>query len=182
MLKKKTNFCLSQHISSIDLLHKYLFKNKIAIPRIEKIVLVAKLNKMILNTGVFGSEEVYFNSAFFLLYSYCLMSPNIILLKKNVDTHVKNDFILKLILKNRKDIITFLDYMHIYLQEKDVNFLKYKTSISDTTVDIVFPLFDNLSLRHSIESTFSFNFNLREVKKKNFFFKCVPFWLLKSNG
>ena len=180
MLKKKINYMGNQHILNVDLLQKYRLSNINKIPSLKEISLLVNLNDFSNSKNI--SEEILQTYSFLILYSFGFMLPSIQMSKLTVNS-TKN-FNLKLSLKNRGDIETLLEYMFIYLIEKEEDIQKLKTTTWESNLDVCIPLTKNLNTNFNQQSVFnvniSFIFSKKELKKV--FKQFAPFWVLKLNG
>lgn len=183
MLKKRINSSLSQHILHVDLIQKYKFQNKNKIPYIKEVCFLLDLND---STNLINiSEEMTQIYNFFNLYSFSLRSPKVQIYKHEKIIPSSKGFRLKFSIKNRADIEMFLEYIFLYLIEKQDDVQKLRIKKWESNIDLFIPLTRNINIglnqKFFFNINISFNFNEKE-KSLNFFSQFPPFWILRLNG
>lgn len=184
MLKKKINFVQNQHILNVDLIQKYKLQNKNQIPEIKEIFFLLDLNDFsnLLNI----SEEILQIYSFFNLYSLGFMFPKVQIYKYGNTALSSKGFKLKLSIKNQADIKMFLEYIFIFLIEKQDDIQKLKIKKWESNFDLTIPLTKTLTIgvneKPLFNTSVSFIFNKKEIKKKYIFSQFPPLWILRLNG
>ena len=178
MFQKKKSLIVNQHIINVDIIQKYSLKNINEMPEIREIALTA-------NTDIFSnftnvSEEFTQNYSFFILSSVTSMFPYIYMIKNNV-LQTNKKFCLKFVLRNKSDINLFIENFSTYLLEEDTKKIKVVTNEFNLKTFIPFKKDLDVNIQKTTIIScieLSFKFNNRLLKKKNFYKKYPPFWLL----
>ena len=184
MLKKKINSMRNQHILNVDLLQKYTLQNINKIPKVKEVKFLVNLNEF--SNSISFSEEIFQIYSFFIMYSFGFMFPSVQMNNSLNTPFGGKSFNLKSSLKNQADIEIFLEYMLLYLIEKEDDNQKVKITKSESNIDLFIPLTKNLSIdlnqKPSVSINISFKFNKKAIKKSSFIIQFPPFWVLKLNG
>lgn len=182
MLKKKVNLSLNQHLRSIDLSQKYLFKNVNKVPLINKILISIDLKSLKILTNL--PEEFSQNYSFFVLYISSLMAPKIFLSKNTLIATSRKNFNLKVILRDKLDIEFFLDNILIYLLENKESIASLKIKQLGENFNVYLPFLEsfdlqNFNIKTKNNTKIVLTFNNKEFAQKNLFFKKFnPFWVI----
>ena len=182
MLKKKLNSTLNQQLINIDILQKYNLKDLNMIPIVQRVVFSIDLNNVDTSNFKNVSEEFLYQYSTFILYSFTCLLPHICLTKKNLVAINKKNYILKIILTNKREMEAFLQNMFLDLLEKEEIIKNIKFVLNESSISIYMPLKINLDLgnldnKSQLLINLSVCFN-NNTMKENFFFKEYPYFLM----
>lgn len=190
MIEKRINLDYNSYLYSCDTINKCNFKNIYVLPKIQTITLTFRLSD-IFKSGNKNeiSEEVLYKQSIFFIYFLTATFPKIYYLKTTFLNKINNEFILKIKLKNKKEINSFIDLFFSEIANSNFS-LKKTQSIKEAILTISVPIANLIDFDLLLKSSlFSFKLNKFDFKLdfniktssilSTSVFKSIPsFWLL----